>query len=54
MGGVILQVINWLETWAFRILGGLVRNITTLLTRILRRGRYRPWRRGTYVSSSYP
>jgi hypothetical protein len=49
MGGVdaVLRALNWLETWTFRILGALVREVTALLTRILRRGRFRPWRRGT-------
>ena len=43
----VLRVVDWLQIWGFRILGGLVRGVTGFLARILRRGRFRPWRRGT-------
>ena len=43
----VLRVIDRVETWVFRTLAVLVRAITALLARLTRRGRYRPWRRGT-------
>jgi hypothetical protein len=48
MGGVnaVLRVINWFQTLIFRILGELVRAATAFLARVLRRGRFRAWRRG--------
>jgi hypothetical protein len=42
----VLRVVEWIETWVFRIVGALVEQITALLVRILRRGRFRAWRRG--------
>ncbi len=48
LGGVnaLLGVVEWIERWVFRIVGALVEQITALLVRILRRGRFRAWRRG--------
>jgi hypothetical protein len=43
----VLRVVDWIERWVFRILGAFVERVTALLARILRRGRFRPWRRGT-------
>ena len=43
---MVMRVVEWIEKWAFRIVGALVKQLTALLAKILRRGRYRPWRRG--------
>ncbi|MET0564323.1 MAG: hypothetical protein ABW114_12885 [Gaiellaceae bacterium] len=43
---IVLRFVNWLQPRAFRILGELVRVVTALWARILRRGRFRAWRRG--------
>jgi hypothetical protein len=41
----VLRVVNWFQTWGFRILGVFVRGVTAALTRIMRRGRFRSWRK---------
>jgi len=42
----LLAVINRIQEPVFRILAALIRGLTALLARILRRGRHRPWRGG--------
>ena len=42
----VLRVVDCLQRWGFRILGALVRGVTAALTRMMRRGRFRPWRKG--------
>jgi hypothetical protein len=42
----VLRVAERVEKWLFRLLDPLVRGVTALLARILRRGRFRAWRRG--------
>jgi hypothetical protein len=44
---MFLKAVDWIRDWVFRIFGALIAQITELLARILRRGRFRPWRRGT-------
>lgn len=41
-----LAVINRVQGVTFRILEVLIRESTALLARVLRRGRYRTWRKG--------
>jgi hypothetical protein len=41
---LLLRAVNWVERLTFRILGVVVRAVTALLARILRRGRFRSWR----------
>ena len=41
-----MRLINWFQTLGFRILGAVVRGATAFLARVLRRGRFRPWRGG--------
>jgi hypothetical protein len=43
----VLRVAEWVERWVFRLLDPVVRVGTAALARILRRGRFRSWRRGT-------
>jgi hypothetical protein len=43
----LLAVVNRVQELVFRILGALVRGVTALLARVLRRGRYRTWRKGS-------
>jgi hypothetical protein len=43
--GLLLRVANAVEGVAFRLLGALVRVVTASLARVLRRGRFRQWRR---------
>jgi hypothetical protein len=42
----VLRVVEWVEKWVFRISGVVVEGITAMVARVLRRGRFRPWRRG--------
>jgi hypothetical protein len=42
----VLKAAEWVERWVFRILGVLVRGVTAVLAKIMRRGRFRLWRKG--------
>jgi hypothetical protein len=42
---LVLRVVNAFERMAFRAIGALVRGLTGFLARVLRRGRFREWRR---------
>jgi hypothetical protein len=42
---LLLRAANAVERLAFRVLGAFVRGLTSFLVRVMRRGRFRSWRR---------
>lgn len=42
----LLALINRVQEPIFRALAALVRGVTALLAKVLRRGKHRPWRKG--------